>query len=126
MSLSPELAAIWREECRKALGRDISPSTVGQDLASVLGAMPPHEARVFASRIHDAALEYLVEMDPVMAEMKVHGVPAVPEPEPDPEPELEIDLDPEPDPNPAPTAPSEPDPEPEPAPADAVGSEEVK
>lgn len=108
--ISAALADIFREEARRALGREVSPATIGADLRVVLSSLSPDEARVFASRIHDAALEYLVEMDPVMAEMKAHGVPAVPErPEPDPSPA-------------APAAESETPP----APAEAVGSEEAK
>lgn len=98
MSLSPELADIFREEARRAMGREVSPATIGADLITVLSSMAPHDARVFVSRIHDAALEYLVTTDAGL-NAPVAPEPAVTEPEPD-------------------AAPSEP--EPEPAPADAV------
>lgn len=94
MSLSPELADIFREEARRAMGREVSPATIGADLITVLSGMAPHDARVFVSRIHDAALEYLVTTDAGL------NAPVAPEPPS--------------------TAPSEPEPEPEPAPADAV------
>lgn len=96
MSLSPELADIFREEARRAMGRDVSPATIGADLITVLSGMAPHDARVFVSRVHDAALEYLVTTDAGL------NAPVAPEPEPEPPS----------------AAPSEP--EPEPAPADAV------
>lgn len=100
MSLSPELADIFREEARRAMGRDVSPATIGADLITVLSGMAPHDARVFVSRVHDAALEYLVTTDAGL-NAPVAPEPAVTEPDPD-------------------AAPSEPEPEPEPAPADAV------
>lgn len=88
MSLSPELADIFREEARRAMGREVSPATIGADLITVLSGMASHDARVFVSRIHDAALEYLVTTDaglnaPVAPEPAVTE-PTVPEPEPDP------------------------------------------
>lgn len=103
MSLSPALADIFREEARRALGRDVSPATIGADLITVLSGMAPHDARVFVSRVHDAALEYLVTTDAGL-NAPVAPEPAVTEPDPD-------------------AAPSEPEPESEPAPAEAVASE---
>jgi len=106
MSLSPELADIFREEARRALGREVSAATIGADIITVLSGMAPHDARVFVSRIHDAALEYLVTTDAGL-NAPIATEPAASEPEPEPEPPS--------------AAPSEP--EPEPAPAEAVASE---
>jgi hypothetical protein len=103
MSLSPELADIFREEARRALGREVSAATIGADIITVLSGMAPPDARVFVSRIHDAALEYLVTTDAGLNAAVAAGAesgvaePAVAEPEPAP--------------------PSEPEPEPAPAPA---------
>ena len=105
MSLSPELADIFREEARRALGREVSAATIGADLVAVLNGMAPHDARVFVSRIHDAALEYLVTTDAGL-NAAFAAEPAAPDPEPEPEPPS--------------AAPSEPEPEPAPAPAVAV------
>ena len=106
MSLSPELADIFRERADMALGRTPTPATIGADLITVLSGMAPHDARVFVSRIHDAALEYLVTTDAGL-NAAFAAEPAAPEPEP---------------PSAAPSEP-EPEPEPEPAPAEAVASE---
>lgn len=122
MSLAPELAAIFREEARRALGTDVSAATVGRDLQVVLSGMELPEARAFISRLQDAAADYLVA---------THPAPPAPRGEADipreaPEDDLEDDLegygetdDPE-TPDPGPAAPSAPVPETETAPADAV------
>ena len=113
MSLSPELADIFREEARRAMGREVSPATIGADLITVLSGMAPHDARVFVSRIHDAALEYLVTTDAGL------NAPVAPEPEPAvTEPTV-----PEPEPDPPFAAPAAGINKPEPAPAEAVADE---
>lgn len=106
MSLSPEIAAVVREEVRRALGTDISPVTVGTDIKTVLDAMPIHEARVFAARLSDAALEYLVATEPLDLRPAVPGPPIPTAPEP------------------GPAAPDAPAPPPATAPVDAVAETE--
>lgn len=88
MSLSPEIAAVVREEVRRALGTDVSPATVGTDIKTVLDAMPVHEARVFAARLSDAALEYLIATEPLDSRPTdpSPAAPAVPVPEETPAP----------------------------------------
>ncbi len=96
MSLSHDLERVFREEARRALGTEVSPATIGQDIVSVLSALSPQDARSFAARISDAALDYLVRTG------------AADEP-PDPS-----------TPEPGPAAPDAPEPIAATAPADAV------
>lgn len=96
MRKDPE--TIVREEVRAWLRGEASEATVARDIITVLDSKPRHEARVFAARLSDAALDYLVVTEQQAA--------AAAEPSPDPEP--------------GPAAPDAPVPDPEPAPVDAV------
>ena len=98
MRKDPETIA--REEVRAWLRGDVSEVTVTRDIISVLDSKPRHEARVFAARLSDAALEYLVATEQQAA--------TVAEPAPDADPD-----------EPGPAAPDGPVPDPEPAPVDA-------
>lgn len=91
---------IVREEVRAWLAGAVSEATVARDIITVLDSKPPHEARVFAARLSDAALDYLVATEQRAA------AAAKPEPPLNPEP--------------GPAAPDAPVPDPEPAPVDAV------
>lgn len=127
MRKDPE--TIVREEVRAWLRGEASEATVAKDIISVLDSKPRHEARVFAARLSDAALEYLVateQQSATVAEEPTVPVPEAPEQADDVsdhDDDLDHDDD-EPgsvgptDPNPA--APAAPVPEPDPVPVDAV------
>jgi len=96
-----DLETVFREEIRVWLKGEVSEATVARDIITVLDSKPSHEARVFAARLSDAALDYLVATEQRAA------------PEADPVPEADPD-------EPGPAAPDGPTPDPEPAPVDAV------
>jgi hypothetical protein len=92
---------VTREEVRGVLGVEVTPGSVVRDMIAVFAGAPLQEARVFAARISDLAMDFLVSTDTV-------SVPSAPEhPVPEPAP-------------PAPAAPAVAEPIDEPAPADAV------
>lgn len=76
MSVSPELAAIWREEARYAMGSAPSAASFGSDLAMLFGALTQSEARTLAVRIIDICEAFLVATEPTPATDEPTPAPA--------------------------------------------------